>query len=134
MKAKILLFVILSTVLRVAPCAFSQEAGQVNIQQLSEQLESLITTVEESSMACETRNAMVRRLRMLDDALLSGRLSAAQDMTLAWGRDAWWLESAGVLGAQVGSEVQIQLDGMADQIGANPRALPATPLGSGSLR
>jgi len=38
-------------------------------------------------------------------------------MAQAWARDAWSLESARVLGPEVGSAVQTNLDGMVDQIG-----------------
>ena len=153
MKAKILLSVIMSTVLLLVPCAFSQQAGQdphgeaafqnalkddgfmvgaavpsatasqatrvekVNVHQLSKKVEKLIKKVEDLPLACETRNAMVRRLRKLDDALLSGRLSAARAMALAWAGHAWSLQSARVLSPGVGGVVQTHLGGMAGQIG-----------------
>ena len=72
----------------------------------------MIKKVEGSPQACETRNAIVRRLRKLDDALPSGRRSAAR------AGHTWSLQSAGVLTPEVGSVVQADLGGMADQIGA----------------
>ena len=88
-----------------------------DVQQLSNRVEKLIKIVEDSTLACETRNSVVRRLRKLDDALRSGNRSAARAFVQAWRQDAWLLQSARVLSPEVGSSLQTKLSGLEDEIG-----------------
>lgn len=89
----------------------------VPVQQLSNRVEKLIRIVESSTLPCDTRNVVVRRLRKLDDALLSERRSAARSLVQAWRRDAWSLEAARLIGPDIGSSLQNQLSGLRDNIG-----------------
>ncbi len=95
-----------------------------DVHKLSHDVEKLIKIVEGSTLACQTRNAVVRRLRKLNDALLSGRLAEARLMALAWRQNAWSLEAARVLSPEVGSAVQVRLGGLADQLGTAWAAKP----------
>ena len=87
-----------------------------DIQKLSHYVEKLIKTVEHSSLACQTRNSVVRRLRKLDDALRSGNLSAAQAFVQAWREHAWSQQAARVIGPELGSSLQKELGGLVGQI------------------
>jgi len=122
----------MSTVLLLVPCAFSQQAAipsatdshafkaekeKFKVHQLSHDLEKLIKIVEDSTLPCETRNSVVRRLRKLDDALRSGNRSAAQAMVQAWRQHAWNQQAARVIGPELGSSLQRELGAMEDQIG-----------------
>jgi hypothetical protein len=90
----------------------------VPVQRLSSVVMSLIRTVEGSTaLACETRNSVVRRLRELDDALLSGRRSAAVALASAWRQDAWSMEAARVIGPELGSSLQNRLGRLQGKIG-----------------
>ncbi len=89
----------------------------VPVQQLSNRVEKLIKIVEGSTLPCETRDGAVGRLRLLDDALRSGRRSAARAMVQAWRQHAWSLEAARVIGPEIGSSLQNQLSGIVDEIG-----------------
>jgi hypothetical protein len=89
----------------------------VPVQQLSNRVEKLIRIVERSTLPCETRNAVVERLRVLDDALLSGRRSAARALVQAWRQHFWSMEAARVIGPDIGSPLQNQLSEMVDEIG-----------------
>ncbi len=130
MKAKIVLFAIMSAVLLPVPRAFAQQpavpsgtpsqadkAKEVNVHQLSNRVEKLIKEVENSTLTCPTRNSIVRRLRELDDALRSGRPSAAQAMALSWRQHAWSLQSGKVVNPELGSTLQNELREISDQIG-----------------
>jgi hypothetical protein len=97
--------------------AQSSKVKTVPVQQLSNRVEKLIRIVEGSTLSCETRNGVVRRLRQLDDALRSGRRSAARAMVQAWRQHAWSMEAARVIGPEIGSSLQNQLGGMVDEIG-----------------
>lgn len=89
----------------------------VPVRQLSNRVEKLIRAVEGSSLPCATQNSVLRLLRNLDDALVSGRRSAAQALALAWDQHAWNLQSARVLSPELGSTLQNGLAAMPDQIG-----------------
>lgn len=130
MKAKFVLFAIMFAVLLPVPHAFAQQPAvpsgtpsqatkdkEANVHQLSNRVEKLIKEVEDSTVACETRNGIVRRLRLLDDALRSGRRSAARSMVLAWRQNAWNLQAGRVIGPELGSSLQSQLGDMVDEIG-----------------
>jgi len=95
----------------------SGKVKTVPVQQLSNRVERLIKVVEESTLPCDTRNTLVRRLRKLDDALLSERRSAARALVQAWRRDAWSLEAARLIGPDIGSSLQNQLGDLTDDIG-----------------
>jgi hypothetical protein len=88
----------------------------VNVHQLSNRVEKLIREVENSTLACPTRNSIVRRLQELDDSLLLGRLSAAQAMALAWRQHSWAMQSGKVVDPELGSSLQNQLRAISDQI------------------
>lgn len=104
------------------PSAAATPAGTVKtvpVQELSSVVLKLIKTVEDSTaVACETRNDVVRRLRELDDALLSGRRSAAQVLATAWRQDAWSMEAARVIGPELGSSLQNRLSRLQGTIGS----------------
>ena len=80
-----------------------------DVHQLSNIVEKLIKEVEDSTLPCETRNSVVGRLRVLDDALLSGHLSAAQVFVEAWRQDAWSMMAARVISPELGSSIQNRL-------------------------
>ena len=92
-------------------------ANTVPVEQISNRVEKVIKIVEQSTLSCEARNEAVQRLRILDDALRSGRRSAARSYVLAWHQHAWSMEAARVIGPELGSSLQNQLNDLADQIG-----------------
>ena len=82
---------------------------QVPVEELSAVVEKLIKQVENSSMPCETRNSTIGKLRILDDALLSGHLMAAETFAQAWRQDAWSQMSGGVMAPEMGSSIHNRL-------------------------
>jgi hypothetical protein len=89
----------------------------VPVQQLSNRVLKLIKLVEGSTLPCQTRNTVVRRLRELDDSLLSGRRTAAQALAVAWRQDAWSKQASRVISPELGSSIQNRLGTMEGQIG-----------------
>jgi hypothetical protein len=107
------------------PSATATQSGKtVPVQQLSSVVLKLIRTVEGSDLACETRNSIVGKLRLLDDALLSGRRTAAQALAQAWRQDTWSLMAAGVISPEVGSSLHNRLSHMQGAIGIGWPAKP----------
>ncbi len=95
-----------------------------NVLRLSSILVKLIKEVEDSTLPCETRNSVVRRLRKLDDALRSGHLSAAQALATAWRQHAWSLQAAQVLSPELGSSIQNRLSYIEGNIGVGGPVKP----------
>ncbi len=115
----------------------------IPVEQLSNRVEKLIKQVEGSTLPCETRNSTVRRLRVLDDALRSGRLSAARSFAQAWRQHSWSQQAGRVISPEMGSLLQRELGGMEGQIGygwpVKPgptkhwKPLPSCETGSGGV-
>jgi hypothetical protein len=104
--------------------AGSSTGKTVPVQQLSSVVLKLIKTVEGSTLPCQTRNDVVRRLRLLDDALLSGRRSAAVALGSAWRQDAWSMQAARLIGPELGSSIQNRLGRLQGKIGSGYAVKP----------
>jgi hypothetical protein len=55
-----------------------------DVVELSQRLRRVIRAVERAQLSCDLKNTLVRRLRRVDDALLTGRHSAASALLQAW--------------------------------------------------
>ena len=97
---------------------------QVPVEELSAIVEKLIREVEGSPLACETRNSTVAKLRVLDDALLSGHLMAAQTFAQAWRQDAWSEMGGGVITPEIGSSIQNRLSHIQGKINFSSNVKP----------
>ena len=136
-----------------APAALAQPAspgigGQAvaDVHHLSNQLRDVIKNVEKAGLPCVTRNNIVRRLRLVDDALLTGNRSAAAGLLTAWIAQARSMQGAGLLSAPQGAMLQVPLGNILPQIGFGsaknpPPIVPWPPLpkcdsttGAGGLR
>ena len=99
----------------VAPATAAR--GQGDLAQLSRRVRDLIRVVETSDVPCDTRNTVVRRLRLLDDALLSGRRTGAAALLASWRARAEKMASARLLSASANDAVQQRLSAIEDEIG-----------------
>jgi len=91
---------------------------QADVHQLANRVRKVIKVIEEDpTIPCETRNHLVKRLRMLDDALESGNRSAARALVIAWTSEARSYQRAGLLSAEHGSILHNGLHGFVEEIG-----------------
>jgi hypothetical protein len=95
---------------------------------LAARARALITYIETSELPCETRTQIVRRLRLLHDAIESGQRTSAQGLLIAWMRDARTSISSGLLTAEQGATLHARMDEVLTQIGdgspEHPRPTP----------
>ena len=102
-----------------------QDHGQASVHQLSAQLRQVIRLVERADLPCTTRTTMVRRLRAVDDALVSGRRTGAAGLLAAWLEGASRMGGSGVLSAQQASGLRSRLLAVEDGIGTGWPEVPA---------
>jgi hypothetical protein len=96
---------------------------------LAARARALIAYIEASELPCETRTPIVRRLRILHDAIESGRRSSARGLLIAWMRDARTSISTGLLTAEQGATLHARMDEVLTQIGeGTPEHPRPTPL------
>jgi hypothetical protein len=89
-----------------------------DVHQLANRVRQVIKLIEDSTtIPCETRNHLVKRLRTLDDALESGDRSGARALVIAWTGEARSNQRAGLLSAAHGSILHNGLQGLLEQIG-----------------
>ncbi len=113
---------LLAAIILTAPAALAQPAppgnrGQADARLLSNRLRELMKEVEKSRLPCATSNSVVGPLRHVDDALLSGRRSAASGMLAAFIPRIRSMQGAGLLTAELGSLLQRELGDILPQIG-----------------
>lgn len=93
--------------------------GRGDVVKLSHKLREVIRFVEKSEMemACGPRNALVRRLRLVDDALLSGNRTAASGLLTVWIAKARNMAATGMLDPDLHEDLDGELQGILEQIG-----------------
>lgn len=107
---------------------FGGSAKAVPVERLIAIVDKLIKEVEDdSTVACETRNSAVAKLRILDNALLSGNLLSAFTFAQAWRQDAWSMMGAGVISPQLGSSIQNRLSQIQGRIDFSSVSKPHPP-------
>lgn len=137
----LLVAVVMGLVLSVAPAAAAKPPNQGDLQQMSQQVRSLIKVVEASKLPCETRNAVVHRLRLLNDNIESGRRTAARMMLQSWMDNARTSVATGVISPQLGASLNNAMGDIQAKIGTGwpekPKAtrqwkpLPTCPTATG---
>jgi hypothetical protein len=96
----------------------SAKKGEANVHQLANRVRKVIKVVEDDpTIPCETRNHLVRRLRLVNDALESGNRSAARALVMAWSSEIRSHQRVGLLSAEHGSILHNGLHGFLDEIG-----------------
>jgi hypothetical protein len=95
---------------------------------LAARARTLIAHVEASELPCATRTQIVRRLRILHDAIESGRRTAAHGLLIAWMHDARTSMGTGLLPPELGATLHSRMDQVLTQIGEgwpeHPRPTP----------
>jgi hypothetical protein len=91
--------------------------GRCDVVKLSQKLRETIRLVEKSDMACGPRNTLVRRLRLVDDALVSGNRTAASGLLGTWIKRAQGMEVAGTIDSILQMELEEKLQAIHEQIG-----------------
>jgi delta endotoxin, N-terminal domain len=91
--------------------------GRGDVVELSQKLRKVIRLVEKSEMACGPRNTLVRRLRLVDDALVSGQRTAASGLLTVWIKRAEKMAAAGTLEATLHVQLEEELQAILEQIG-----------------
>lgn len=114
--------------------AADKKVTRGDLVRLSRRVRTVIRTVERAELSCDLQNALVRRLRLVDDGLRSGRPSGAGGMLVGWVERVHAVVSAGALSTPVAAELQQELPAILDEIGTgwrkNPRPVrnwPALP-------
>jgi len=92
--------------------------GRGDVVELSQKLRQVILLVEKSELACGIRNTLVRRLRLVDDALVSGYRTGASGLLAAWIKRAQSMAAAGTLDATLHAKLKAELQAILEQIGA----------------
>lgn len=113
----LLLAVLLGCVLAVAPAAAAKPSSQGDLQQMSKQVRALIPVVESSKLPCETRHAVVHRLRLLSDTIESGRRTAARTMLLSWLDNTRTSLASGVISPQLSASLHAGMTDVLSRIG-----------------
>lgn len=101
-----------------------QSAWQANAHQLATRVLNLIQHTEQSQLNCQVRNLIVRRLRLLHDALTSGRGYAARAFLTAGLKNVRTMQGAHLLTAEQGSALQIELADILQRVGGDWPAVP----------
>ncbi len=83
----------------------------------SQRVRELIRLVERSDLRCEVRNELVEQLRLLDDALRSGNLTAVRALITAWRGWAQRRAGTGLLNASTNDVIQQRLAQLEGQFG-----------------
>jgi hypothetical protein len=112
-------FVLLICFATAAPAAkvAKESNGRADIAKLSQKLRQVILLVEKSELACGIRNTLVRRLRLVDDALVSGYRTGASGLLAAWIKRAQSMAAAGTLDATLHAKLKAELQAILEQIG-----------------
>ncbi len=96
-----------------------------DVHQLANRVRKVIKVVEDDpTIPCETRNHLVRRLRLVNDALESGNRSAARALVMAWKSEFRSYQRVGLLSAEHGRILHNGLHGFLDEIGIGATAKP----------
>jgi hypothetical protein len=111
-----------STILVMAPAASAQSlppqaAWQANAHQIGNDVLNAIQRVEKSDLDCQVRNLLVHRLRLLSDAITSGRGTAARGFLTAWLHNVRTMQGAQLISAEQGSAIQVQLMDLLNRVG-----------------
>lgn len=102
--------------------------GGANLHQLDVGLRRVIGLVQRAPMACQTRNTLVRRLRITDSVLRSGQRSAAAGLLGVWIANASSMRAGGVLSAQQQGMLRERLGAIQRRVGTGwPAKLTRTP-------
>jgi hypothetical protein len=121
------LLAILVLTVGIAPAPVSAAPGsahQPNVHQLSGQLRQVIRQVTKLDLPCATRNTLVRRLRAVDDALVSGRRTAAAGL-LGYAIDrVVSMRQGAVLTSQESGFLQDRLTDIREKVGTGWPAEP----------
>ena len=103
----------------------SAKKGEANVHQLANRVRKVIKVVEKDpTIPCETRNHLVRRLRLVNDALESGNRSGARALVMAWKSEFRSYQRVGLLSAEHGKILHNGLHGFLDEIGIGATAKP----------
>ena len=109
-------------------------SGGANLHQLDLAMRKVIGLVQSSPMACQTRNTLVRRLRLTDTVIVSGQRSGAATLLGAWIASARSMRAAGVVSAQQEAMLRVRLSAIQRRVGVGwptrhfrPRLWPALP-------
>src|SRR5512135_1275358 len=115
----VMAFVLLMCFVTPAPATkVSKESkGRADVVELSQKLREVIRLVEKSEIACGPRNTLVRRLRLVDDALVSGYRTGAAGLLAAWIKRAQGMVAAGTLDPTLHVELKAELQAILEQIG-----------------
>ena len=115
----VMAFVLLMCFATAAPAAkVSKESnGRGDVVKLSQKLRQVILLVEKSEMPCGPRNTLVRRLRLVDDALVSGYRTGASGLLAAWIKRAEGMAAAGTLDPTLQVKLKAELQAILEQIG-----------------
>lgn len=104
-----------------------QSAWQANAHQLGARVLKLIQQAEQSQLNCQVRNVVIRRLRLLYDALTTGRGFAARGFLTAGIKNVRVMQGANLLTPEEGAALQIELADILQQVGGDwPTAPPPT--------
>ncbi len=95
---------------------------------VSAALRNVISVLQRTPMACTTRNDLVRRLRLTDSVLLSGRRTGAAQLLNIWIDDARSMQADGLLRASQASRLRGMLGALLSRVGTGwPVKLARTP-------
>ncbi len=105
----------------------AQTMTQADVQLLDRSLYDVITLVERyDNIACQTRNTIVRRLRMVENALVAGRYTAAASLLDIWMRKYAKMQKAGLLPPELAGVLQERLGAIRPLIRSGWSARPGT--------
>jgi hypothetical protein len=104
------------------------QAPARSTQAISAQLEQVIAALEHAKLSCATRNTLVRRLRLVDDALVTGRRTGAAGLLAGWLASSGRMQSDRVLTGRLATRqigrLRQRLAAVNGGIGAGWRAKP----------
>lgn len=100
------------------------EVTQGDLVRLSLRLRTVIRAVEKTELSCDLKNTLVRRLRLVDDGLRSGRPSSAAGLLAAWISRVEAIAAANALSPPLADRLRSQLPLIQDKLGVGWRKDP----------
>jgi hypothetical protein len=98
--------------------ASQKSTGRRDVAKLSQKLRQVIHLVKSSKkIGCGPRNSLIRRLRLVDDALVSGHRTGASGLLTAWIKRAESMAGTGTLDPTLHAQLKEKLQAILEQIG-----------------